>query len=113
VAAECCSYLAMAWIDNWSPIMIRLYCMMKSSRFARYLCRLDQTLLFLSNEATEQIQGTHASRHGSKRPAQGNINGNGSRSSSSTQQRANTLVVVVVVVAVLLMIELQYAHFAG
>jgi hypothetical protein len=93
--------------------MIRLYCMMKSSRFARYLCRLDQTLLFLSNEATEQIQGTHASRHGSKRPAQGNINGNGSRSSSSTQQRANTLVVVVVVVAVLLMIELQYAHFAG
>lgn len=87
--------------------------MMKSSRFARYLCLLDQTLLFLSNEATEQIQGTHAGRHGSKRPAQGNINGNGSRSSSSTQQRANTLVVVVVVVAVLLMIELQYAHFAG
>ena len=94
--------------------MIRLYCMMKSLRFARYLCRLDQTLLFLSNEATEQIQGTHAGRHGSKRPAQGNINGNGSRSSSSsTQQRANTPVVVVVVVAVLLMIELQYAHFAG
>ena len=58
-------------------------CTMESSRFARYLCRrLDRTLFFLSDEATEQVQCTPG-RPGSKWPAQGNSDGNGNGSSSS------------------------------